>query len=161
MAIEAEQLSAIGRFAAAAEAYCSAVECEPGEAGAEMRAFATLLATLHLGALGLPEVSVEDEPDAPSTEATVPAQGRFANLPVALYWDVLDPLVLVPEPPVCNSLPDDLAEIYEDLKRGLALLAAERPAAAAWEWRFHFYCHWGEHLVGAQRAIHAWLRRGA
>jgi hypothetical protein len=27
-----------------------------------------------------------------------------------------------------------------------------------WEWRFQFWNHWGEHLVGAQRAIYLYLR---
>ncbi|HNC43525.1 MAG TPA: DUF5063 domain-containing protein [Acidobacteriota bacterium] len=30
---------------------------------------------------------------------------------------------------------------------------------AAWEWRFLFEIHWGQHLTGAQRALHWYFTR--
>ena len=61
------------------------------------------------------------------------------------------------EASVTNSLADDLADIYRDLKAGLSLYEAEHPIDAAWEWRFRFQIHWGQHLVGAMRPIHEYL----
>lgn len=157
MVLEPEQSSAIERFAAVALAYCTMVESEPGEAMAEMRTFAKLLAALHLSALDLPDVWDENAGDTPRAAVTLPVRGRFANLPLDTYWDVFDPLTVAPEAPVCNSLSDDLTDIYHDLERGSSFFATGDVAAAAWEWRFHFRVHWGNHLVGAQRAIHLWL----
>jgi len=44
-----------------------------------------------------------------------------------------------------------LSDIYLDIKRGLILFDGHHPIDAAWEWRFNFQIHWGQHLVGAQR----------
>jgi hypothetical protein len=66
-------------------------------------------------------------------------------------------LVTTPEAPVYNSLGDDLGDIYSDLERGFELLAASGVDAAVFEWRLSFCSHWGNHLVGAQRAIFLWL----
>ena len=42
----------------------------------------------------------------------------------------------------------------------IALFDPGRALAAAWEWRFHFEVHWGEHLVGLERALYGASRRG-
>lgn len=52
---------------------------------------------------------------------------------------------------------DDLADIYRDLYRGLALWETDTPegwAEAAWEWRFNYGIHWGEHLFRAMLTVH-------
>ena len=52
---------------------------------------------------------------------------------------------------------DDLADIYRDLHNGLVLWNRGRPnaqAQAAWQWRFDYEMHWGEHLFRAMLTVH-------
>lgn len=52
---------------------------------------------------------------------------------------------------------DDLADIYRDLRFGLALWAIgteKAKAEAAWEWRLIFEAHWGNHLFRAMSTVH-------
>ena len=56
-----------------------------------------------------------------------------------------------------NCLWDDLAGIYYDLKYGLALWRLGTPdgqAEAAWQWRWNFESHWGNHLFRAMSTVH-------
>lgn len=162
MDLEPNQAEAIERFKLVAARYCALVEGEPCDPEAEMRTLARLLAELYLNALDLPDMdNALDESASPpvrsSSHSYEKAVARFARLPLESYWDVFDPLAPESEEPVYNSLVDDLGGVYSDLERGFELLAHEGIGAAAWEWRFHFICHWGNHLVGAQRAIFLWL----
>lgn len=100
-------------------------------------------------ALALPELDGEVGAPEPSHPPPLPP----LTLPFDLYWDVFDPLAMPPDEPVAYSLIDDVADIRADLRRGLDLFDRGYPAAACWSWRFHFRIHWGEHLVGAQRAL--------
>jgi hypothetical protein len=150
------------RFQQVAARFCALVESEPAEPVAEMRVLARLLAELYLCASDLPEVDLDDA-SAPlprssaSSGAYSKARDRFAHLPLESYWDVFDPLVQEPEAPVYNSLGDDLGDVYADLVRGFELLAHRGIDPAVFEWRLSFFSHWGNHLVGAQRAIFLWL----
>jgi hypothetical protein len=153
-------MSAVDRFQEAASQYCALVDSDPGEPVAEMRVLAKLLAELYLHASDLPDIEADVDPTPRRTSSSSPyakARERFGHLPLVHYWDVFDPLVQEPEAPVYNSLGDDLGDIYADIVRGFEVLAQRGVDAAVWEWRFHFYCHWGNHLVGAQRAIFLWL----
>ena len=80
---------------------------------------------------------------------------KFSALPLTTYWDVFNPLTATE--PVMNSLADDLADIYRDVKAALSLYEARHFTDAAWDWRFNFQIHWGQHLVGAQRALHEYF----
>jgi hypothetical protein len=60
--------------------------------------------------------------------------------------------------PVTGSLGDAIGDIRQDLATGLAHFDAGEIDAAAWEWRFGFYSHWGEHATSALRALY-WLLR--
>jgi Domain of unknown function (DUF5063) len=52
-------------------------------------------------------------------------------------------------------LEGDLVEIWVDLKNGLMQLDAGEPETeVVWEWRFGFWTHWGQHLVGALHTMH-------
>jgi len=55
-----------------------------------------------------------------------------------------------------GSLADDVADIYLDLKKGLALNETSRsqPEDTIWEWRLLFDSHWGNHAIDALLAIH-------
>jgi hypothetical protein len=148
---------AIDRFAGAARRYCAWAEGELGDPNDEMRRVRLLLAELHLAAAELPDLGIGKNIDAVSLSHDEWSRfyEKFGRLPVTSYFDVFNPLQ--EEEPVTNSLADDLADIYRDLKAGLSLFEANHPIDAAWAWRFGFQTHWGQHLVGAQRAIHEYL----
>ncbi len=148
---------AIDRFAEVARCYCAWAEGELGDPNDEMRRVRLLLAELHLAALELPDLGIGKNIDAVSLSHDEWSRfyEKFGCLPVTSYFDVFNPLQ--DEEPVTNSLADDLADIYRDLKGGLSLFEANHPIDAAWTWRFSFQTHWGQHLVGGQRAIHEYL----
>lgn len=58
---------------------------------------------------------------------------------------------------LCDRLADDLTDIYFDLQRGLNLLndRPSSPERAAGVWQSSFYLHWGQHLLDAERWLHA------
>jgi hypothetical protein len=144
-------------FAEVSRRYCVWAEADPGGAQESMRQARLLLADLHLAAVRLPDLGIGkdiDAPDIPEDEWLRVCQ-NFGALPVTTYLDVFNPLK--DTEPVTNSLFDDLSDIYRDLKRGLLLFESQHPIDATWDWRFNFQIHWGQHLVGAQRAIHEYL----
>jgi hypothetical protein len=56
-----------------------------------------------------------------------------------------------------EALWDDLADIYRDLRSGLALWrtgALDGRAEASWQWRWCYENHWGEHLFRAMLTVH-------
>jgi hypothetical protein len=100
----------------------------------------------------------EDVSDKVTAEQQKSVCWRFSSLPIQGYWDVFDPLITEGGEAVFNSLSDDLADIYRDIKEGLVLYDAGKLKDAVWEWQFNFKIHWGQHLTGAQRAINSYLR---
>ncbi|MCA1629324.1 MAG: DUF5063 domain-containing protein, partial [Acidobacteria bacterium] len=135
---------------------CAWAEGELGESRQEMRRAQMFLSELHLAAIALPDLGCgEDYEVKCSQKAWSYVVNKFAQLPLSGYWDVFDPLK--EEQPVFNSLNDDLADIYRDVKEGLTLFDQQYVVEAVWEWRFNFQIHWGHHLVGAQRALHQFL----
>ncbi len=54
-----------------------------------------------------------------------------------------------------GSLADDLTDIYFELKRGLNMLDAAGPDSVAHLWERGFRCHWGQHLVDAERHLYS------
>jgi hypothetical protein len=147
--------AAVHEFAEIAERYCAWAESPLGGGDEEMLTARRLLAELHRAAINLPDLGSSE-----NVEVAVPAEKwavvcrRFHQLPVNKYWDVFNPFEY--EEPVLNTLFDDLTDIYRDLKRGLLIYEQGKLTEAVWEWRFNFEGHWGAHLTGAQRAIHAY-----
>ena len=153
----AEALDSITAFAAIAELFCAWVEGEPLSPDAEVRAARKLLAELYAAALALPsEVEFEGGPEAERESRRGEVFARLESLPVSFYGVCLDPMASVPQELGIGDVTDDLADIYSDLRRGLALYREGRPGDAAWEWSFHFSSHWGAHVIGALGAIQAW-----
>lgn len=142
----------ISEFAVVARRFCDQVQS--GSPAADD--LAVSMAALHLAALALPDLDGEAGAPEPAELPSTPP----VTLPVDLYWDVFDPLAPTPGEPVANSLYDDVTDVWRDLRRGLDLFDRGFPAAACWSWRFHFRMHWGEHLVGAQRAMFLATRQG-
>ncbi len=68
------------------------------------------------------------------------------------YWEVFDPYKRTD--PLAGRLSDDLADIYQDVRRGLDLLQDGGPLnEALWVWRFDFWNHWSDHAADALRAL--------
>ncbi len=143
-------------FVGTVRRYCAWAEAPAEQQTEDLTIAQRLLAELHLSVLGLPTLDCGDDVDdeVSHDEWKIVLQ-RFQGLPVDLYWDVFDPLE--EDAPGLNSLADDLADIYRDLKDGLVLYEGGKHLRAVWEWRFRFQIHWGAHLTGAQRAIHSYL----
>lgn len=141
-------------FAKIAKDYCSVVTASP----LEPRAVLTCLLRLLVAANELPSdtPSFGNSP-APWSTLTDECAAISANVADTLgsadrYWMVFDPRC--DEAPCVGSLSDDLSDIYRDLRRGLEWFDREAPHDAAWEWRFTFESHWGNHATDAVRALH-------
>lgn len=103
--------------------------------------------------LALPE-DAEDAapPSAVTNDEAAALQRRLSDQlgDFDVYRLVFDPYEL-DAPPVAGSLADDVADIYRDLKSGLA---ATNDAEATWQWRFGFDTHWGRHAAHALYALY-------
>lgn len=149
----------IDQLAEAAEGFRRWVEDGPGDHVQSMHELRVHLACLHLAALRLPADCDADGPDPPSQDVERSKQVRagLGWLPFNHYREIFDPFEI--EEPLTGSLVDDLADIYGDLMQGLWLHEHGHREAAAWQWRFSFDAHWGEHLTSAQRAVYWWFNR--
>lgn len=132
---------AVEHFVAAVRRFVEVIE-----GGAELSALQRVLAELQMRALDLPDW----DSDGGDGEA-LPLPGPLPDL---LYWDVFEPCVDVPEEPVANSLVGDVSDIWRDVTEGLSLYDAGDRGGACSHWKLMHRVHWGEHLVGALRALH-------
>ncbi len=71
-----------------------------------------------------------------------------------VHWEIFDSTAADPDPYQAN-ISQDLAEIYEDVKKSL-LIIEKNPLSAnlLWELRFNCTSHWGRHLTSALRSIY-------
>lgn len=142
-------------FHTAAE-FCRWAEGDPAAPDEEVATALRLLSGLYAQALELP--TLFDEADAPGLphEEWLAIYKRFGSLPFNHYaaysapYDTEDPC------PGIGDIADDLADIWRDLRGGLALYEKGNRAAAAWEWRDSFNIHWGRHAAGALHAFQCW-----
>jgi hypothetical protein len=148
-------MQGIEKFADRARAYCNWAE----DAHSPMTVAVALarLTELYLCALQLRDAFADEEATGIPHSEWRNVFDRFATLPLNHYSTCFDPLVIPAEEPVVGSIPDDFADIWRDVKGGLALYEAGYVEAAAWEWRFHFLHHWGQHSVRAIHALHSYL----
>ena len=80
-------------------------------------------------------------------------------LPQRYYWMYFDPIAKTEsvQEAVMGDLADDLADIYRDLKSGLNVWENQKEnqiIEIAWNWKFLFQAHWGQHAVDAKLALH-------
>lgn len=155
MATMPADTKSIAIFAEVARRFCAFCETRCPADDVDLMDLAKLLAELHRAALDLPDDF--DEGDISIKDAAKPLPQGTWSAPFDLYWDVFEPLALNPQEPGANSFGDDMGDIYFDLMKGFAQYDRGHAIAAAWEWRFLFWAHWGAHLVGAQRALHAYF----
>jgi hypothetical protein len=70
-----------------------------------------------------------------------------------VYRQVFDPTK--DSEAISGSLADDIADIYDDLKKALL---CSRSEDMIWEWRLLFQSHWGKHAIDALLVAHFWLQ---
>lgn len=157
-------------FAAVATGYCAWLE-EKSKAGGKQQTIredwlAMLqkhLCALQIAVLDLPVVDPEHDGSLPPLSGSYRADLHrgLGWLPFDMYWDVFDPLDFDEIEPVCHSLIDDLADIYQDVKEALVAYEKGDVQDASWHWRFSHRAHWGAHLTSALRAIHNYFAHHA
>lgn len=149
----------VGRFADVARCYCAWIERE-GATPIDLASIRQLLAELQLAALGLPELGSGDYQGIPkpASELKDSVISRVSTVPFRYYWNTFDPLK-ENDGPSCSDLADDLSDIWLDLWTGLRLLDLGHPLDANFHWRLLYDSHWGQHLLDAQRGIHAFLTK--
>jgi len=139
----------VARFVGVAEHYCGLIETPStaGDRAAFILGVRSGLAELLAAGFALPETepSEVDLPDGPThaewTSVFNSAQTTLGELPGG--------------PEAYLSVPDDLADIWRDLRRGLNPLAAgTRWEDVTWEWSFGLQTHWAKHAEDALVALH-------
>src|SRR5436309_3270333 len=124
------QLSEIEQFAEYARRYSAFLEMAHQYQLAErILTLAILISDLYSAAQRLPELP-PDHDATPDASAEIDLTLEFGDL--TLYWQVSDPFEW--EPPVVGSLPDNLRDIYGDLRPALGLFDAGRIDGAGWHW---------------------------
>ena len=142
-----------------AQEFCNWCRSEPGTESDEGQKVHSLLTRLYSEALTLDEPEEYDpdiKSDRVSDEEWKEVYARAAALPFQYYSSYFDPSEVEPEGHEIGDLADDVADIYRDLTKGLALVDAGHIAEAQWELWFSFLTHWGRHASGAIRALHCW-----
>lgn len=169
---------ALESFATVAQEFCDLVDRRAVVSRDELLlGVHRLLPLLYVRALALPSTDVlfdtssEDDDEQPGETVLVDANAdrrshdewsmlmrELAAIigPDRYYREVFDPYEPPEEGEVTANLADDIADIYADLRDGLAKWARGESGEALWAWRLGFEGHWGEHATGALRAL--WAR---
>lgn len=111
------------------------------------------VAGAHLGARTdvILDTNVEPLLD-PAPDLDKVRDGLVAQLdPIDVYVEVFDPYA--DDPPVSYRLSDDLADMANDLVRGLLHYDAGRGREALWWWQFTYLNSWGGSAGAALRAL--------
>jgi hypothetical protein len=121
------------------------------------------IAALYAAALALPELPFPADEERESERVNDDEWRRVfraaSRLPFDAYGsDEFDAARLTEETYV-GSICDDIADIYRDVVSPLRADRRGQRLKAVWEWRFGLQAHWGDHAIGAMRALHGWLVR--
>ncbi len=152
----------INAFTAQARRYCAFIEDIPApNSWTFAQGCLTELLGLYQLALHLPEVAPGNRGSLErinhETWAAV-RENLGRQLARDYYWAIFEPLELEKPEPICGSLSDDLADIWRDLKPGVAAIDTGTTTLISdvvWHWRFSFETHWGHHAANAITALHA------
>ena len=151
-----ETTDRLDAFFNTATAFCRWAEGESAAPDDEAETAFKLLGRLCVQVLEIPPLfDEEDAPELPHEEWLV-VYKRFGSLPFNYYASYSEPHITSDPLPGTGDLADDLADIWRDLKGGLALYEKGNHAAAAWEWRNLYDIHWGRHATGALYALQCW-----
>ena len=159
--------SPVATFRVLAERYCAFIESSDSlKRGEFVWQLAEHLIGLYATGMRLPTGTGDDDFDAPSAMTHEEWHELFERLGRKLgdvdhYSVMFDPYESG-STPVTGSLADDAADVYLDLKSGLAVIGAgDGLANAVWEWRFGFDNHWGKHAAEALYALHSLTHPGS
>jgi hypothetical protein len=157
---------AFAEFKSVAARYCSVVDSSASldRATLLVQIYGILPQLIH-EAIALPDVAPSDQGDERVVELRITQkewQRLYDSLKEKLgdwnlYCSIFDPTK--DSEAVRGSLADDIADIYRDIKEGLA---CDSPGLSLqndiiWEWRLGYYSHWGQHAMEALRTIHSLL----
>jgi Domain of unknown function (DUF5063) len=156
-------------FVAVANEYCKYAEHASEIKGEELlKILQRLLPLLYIKASFLPELTpfFEDSNEKFVTEADWTGihdvfKTKFGS--ANDYLEVFDDRMNDSEAPVVESLAENMADIYQDLKDFNLLYQTgtmEVMNDALWECRMNFESYWGQKLVNALRAIHKFIYSG-
>jgi hypothetical protein len=171
MNIKHDYSTAADRFGLVARQYCSLVESTVTLDKTEflLQLYRTI-PDLIAEAIRLPEVDFDEdegiEKEARIRQIRAKTQmkeeewGRLYNSlkerlgEQDLYWQVFDPRT--DNEAIRGSLADDIADVYRDLKNGIAFKDTNNapPSEVIFDWRLLFQSHWGKHAIDAFRTVH-------
>ncbi len=154
-----KQEQEIQHFVTAARAFCFHVRSAKPASPASLRAVQKLLADLYAAGLHLsaePADGLEADPRI-ATEADA-LRASWSGSDERFYWVVLDPWAQLPEEPAAGDLADDLADIYTDIRSGLAIFDTGGVARAVWHWTL-LRPHWSGHALSALCALEGLIAR--
>ncbi|QDU77774.1 hypothetical protein Pan97_48530 [Bremerella volcania] len=157
-------LEPIDEFVETATQFCHLVEDHESEPlDRFIRKLQQFLPLMYYQAVKLPDVGSRSEPSYQREITHDQWQSLFGRLVQYLgvhdqYWIVHDVDLVADDVPeaILSSLADDVTDIWRDLKNGLLYWeAADEPLRREliWQWRFHFYGHWSDHVIDAMRAV--------
>lgn len=159
--------SPVTTFRVLAERYCAFIESfDSLKRGEFVWQLAEHLVDLYAAGMRLPSQYGDDGFEAPASMTNAEWQELFWRLrrklgDADLYSVMFDPYESGATP-IAGSLADDAADIYRDLRRGLAVIAVDGGLDnAVWEWQFGFDNHWGEHATAALYALHSLTHPGS
>lgn len=113
----------------------------------------TMLLSLYITALKLPEMETEEEKDQVNREDSIIAS--FSDDFPSCYHEVFNPLK--DEEAMMGYLEIDLSDITDDLRDGIKEYELGNVGNAVYEWRFGMRHHWGSHAVAAIKILH-WIQ---
>ena len=151
----------INDFAKIADQFCSWTESLQKSDEVDLGDLLIMLSSLLNKALLMPSPESYDLDEA--TESLTQKEWKaihkkYTPIKFQYYREVFDPHNFDDDEPVTGDLHDDLADIYRDIKPGLVLFREGLINEAAFEWKFSFNSHWGEHILSALRAIYMFKR---
>jgi Domain of unknown function (DUF5063) len=165
------------RFSVIANQFCSVVDSAPAIDRTELLTkMYRILPALIGEAIALPAISRNDDDEVERSSTRGSHEGRLSEQEWGklynflkeklgdwnLYHQVFDPTE--DNESIFGSLADDIADIYRDLKDGLAFRETRQgspDAVAIWTWHLLFYSHWGKHAMDALLTIHFRLQNDA
>ncbi|MFA6305064.1 MAG: DUF5063 domain-containing protein [Patescibacteria group bacterium] len=157
---------AINQFALIAKEYCNFIENHKFKKNKSVYKLIDILIKLYSSALKLPKVKtgknhhiLDHVNQKMYTKITKKLFKEFTDF--KFYWLIFNPLIEdknIDDEVVKAGVYDDLADIYRDVKNGLIEYqenSLENITDAVWHWRFHFYTHWGDHLVSLLKPLNS------
>jgi hypothetical protein len=148
----------VEQFIQDARAFCQWVEGKGHDISTARKLLLRLMGGIsHLPSEDRSEDSLQDYPRRGYDGWKIDFE-RLSDLPFHFYRMVYSPLDIEDEESLVNDLRDDLADIYGELRHGIAALDAGDDAYAFRHWRGSYAYHWGHHATAAIGALDEYYR---